>query len=744
MNDGRGGRGAGWFLNWESLIRYMHDNAQSCRNLYGTRRLSICRNFDTPAVYICAAPRPFNFEILIDVIKDAVANQFQSPMVETILNQGYGYGIILGLGFAFAFLMIVVTYVLKRFVGEVQDSEHFSTASRSVKTGLVASAVTSSWTWPGTLLTSAGMAYQYGAMGCYAYASAFTIQITFFAIIALQIKRVAPGAHTVVEIIRARYGTAGHLVYLFYALGANIIISAMLLLGGSQAISSVTGVHVVACGFLLPLGVIMYTLTGGIKATFLTDWVHTVIVYIVILVTMFVCYTSSQHIGSIDRMYDLLTNVAVTHPSTGYQGSYLTFGNKDGIFNMWNIVIGGFVTVFSDPSYGQKAIAAKPIAAMKGYFIGGLCWMVIPWAMGSAAALACLALTDDPISVSYPDMLSSSDVAKGLPLLYGMYNLMGAQGANCGVLILFMAATSATSAELIAFSSVMTYDVYRTYLRPAATGKEIVRVTHIFVIVFGICMGGVAVIFNYIGITISWILNFLGIVLGPSVCAIVLALFWTKFSKPALIWGSVLGTVSGILTWVGSAYVFSAHVVNKDTLNVPKADLVGNFVSLFSSLIYFVIFSYIWPDHYDFADLDANFIVGDDASPKEAAAMEVDVEDAETLRKALKFTQIVALVIFVAIILLFPLPLYGTNYIFSKAFFRGWIVVLFIWLILAACFITFYPIFESRETLLYLMKLALGKEKVRIFSENGDLEHGSKESSESVQNIPVDGSPQKN
>jgi Na+/proline symporter len=46
----------------------------------------------------------------------------------------------------------------------------------------------------------------------------------------------------------------------------------MLLLGGSAVVTYLTGMNVTAACFLLPLGVIVYTLFGGIKATFLTDY----------------------------------------------------------------------------------------------------------------------------------------------------------------------------------------------------------------------------------------------------------------------------------------------------------------------------------------------------------------------------------------------------------------------------------------------------------------------------------------
>lgn len=111
------------------------------------------------------------------------------------LSTAWGYGIILGLGALFALGMVITTWVLKRYNNELQTSEMFSTAGRTVKSGLVASAVVSSWTWAATLLQSTSIAYDYGVSGPFWYASGATVQIILFACIAIELKRRAPNAH---------------------------------------------------------------------------------------------------------------------------------------------------------------------------------------------------------------------------------------------------------------------------------------------------------------------------------------------------------------------------------------------------------------------------------------------------------------------------------------------------------------------------------------------------------------------
>lgn len=154
---------------------------------------------------------------------------------------------------------------------------------------------------------------------------------------------------TFLEAVRARYGMATHFVYIVFGLFTNILVTAMLLTGGSAVISSLTGVPTAAACFLLPLGVVVYTMFGGIKATFLTDYVHTVILLIILLIFAFTTYATGDRLGSPGAVYDRLQELSAISPVPGNAGgSYLTMRSKEGaIFFVINI-IGNFGTVFMD------------------------------------------------------------------------------------------------------------------------------------------------------------------------------------------------------------------------------------------------------------------------------------------------------------------------------------------------------------------------------------------------------------
>ncbi|CAL5441017.1 unnamed protein product [Camellia sinensis] len=455
------------------------------------------------------------------------------------LNQGVGYSIILGFGAFFAVFTSFLVWLEKRYVGSQHTLEWFNTAGRNVKTGLIASVIVSQWTGAATILQSSNVAWEYGVSGPFWYASGATIQVLLFGIMAIEIKRKVPYAHTVCEIVKARWGTAAHLVFLTFFFFTNIIVTAMLVLGGSAVVNALTEVNIFAASFLIPLGVIVYTLAGGLKATFLASYIHSVIVHVVLVVFVYLVYTSRSKLGSSSIVYHRLLQVAsksrvcqepLTHngqscgPVSGnYEGSYLTMLSSGGlIFGIINIV-GNFGTVLVDNGYWVSAIAARPSSTHKGYLLGALA-------------------LDLPIT--------ASEASHGLVPPATAIALMGKGGSILLLTMLFMAVTSASSLELIAVSSLCTYDIYRTYINPDATGKQILRVSRGVVQRFRCFMGLLAVILNKARVSLGWMYLAMGLFIGSAILPIAFMLLWLKANAIGAILGTIIGCVLGIITWL--------------------------------------------------------------------------------------------------------------------------------------------------------------------------------------------------
>ncbi|SCU82650.1 LAMI_0C00298g1_1 [Lachancea mirantina] len=646
--------------------------------------------------------------------------------MEPILSQGYGYGFALGIGAGFAFLMAVISKLLSTKLGQTQTSERFSTASRSVGSGLIASSTVSAWTWPATLLVSATWSYVYGVSGGWLYAVGGTIQITLFTMLAIQIKLHAPSAHTISETLRIRFGAVGHIVYLCYCVATNVVVSSLLLLGGSQGFAATTGMHSVAASFLLPLNVIAYTVLGGLNATFISDWVHTVIIYVVLIVSAYRVYCSSPLIGSPGKMWELLKEAEQLFPEAA-GSSFLSFKSKDLILLTWSVMLGGLASVFGDPGYSQRAIASNSSSVFKGYIFGSICWCAIPFALGSSVGLACRALLGNRASVTYPNPLSSQEVNSCLPLIYGLASIFGKSGAAAGLLILFMSVTSATSAELIAFSSISTYDLYRAYIQPNATGRQLVRISHISVLVFGIFTAVLAVVFNYVGVTVSWLLSFTGILLNPEVPAVVLSLFWPRMTKWGLIFGTPLGTISGIVCWLGATYRYADGVVNKNTVMTTEATFIGNIVSLFSGAFFIILISLLKPEKgVSIAEIENKLILADDGEIELKSAVKLSDDEKKKLRSQSKICVFINLFVLLGVYIVLTCVLYGWGGDLSKGSFTAFMVVMLIWILIAALYIVFLPLWQGRKSIQIIMWSLMGKE--RQFKENGYISNSSESS----------------
>ncbi len=81
-------------------------------------------------------------------------------------------------------------------------------------------------------------------------------------------------------------------------------------------------------------------MVGGLKATILTDWIHTFILLVIIIIFSLTTYATSDVLGSPSAVYDLLVKAATDHPVEGNKdGSYLTMQSREGaiffVINMY-------------------------------------------------------------------------------------------------------------------------------------------------------------------------------------------------------------------------------------------------------------------------------------------------------------------------------------------------------------------------------------------------------------------------
>jgi hypothetical protein len=78
-------------------------------------------------------------------------------------------------------------------------------------------------------------------------------------------------------------------------------------------------------------------------------------------------------------------------------------------------------------------------------------------------------------------------------------------------------------------------------------------------------------------------------------------------------------------------------------------------------------------------------------------------EQAKLLR-ASKISKWTTVGLTLAFLVLWPFPMYGSSYVFSKPFFTGWVTVGIIWIFGSLGAVGLFPVFEGRHTLKHTFK----------------------------------------
>ncbi|KAK7973416.1 sodium/solute symporter [Apiospora saccharicola] len=525
-----------------------------------------------------------------------------ASQVGALIPQGTAYGLLIGLGVLFCAVILLAVKLQKAYLSEDSGtSEMFMVANRSVGTGLTASAVFSSWMWINETVLAAAMCYRYGLAVPLWWGSGLCFQIALMAALGVMAKIRVPYAHTSLEIIRMRYGNIAHVVFIVMNLGNNVFGCASMILTGSQLIHGVSGMHFVAATVLIPIGVVLYTAVGGLKATFLTDFLHTAVALVLIIYFTLTVLTHSA-VGGLGGLYDKVVATASENYIPGnYQGSLLTMKSYDAI--IWGLILkfGNLALVVMDTAFWQKSFATEVNATVPGYNIAALAVFGIPWGLGTVIGLTGRALHNTAIFPTYPGLVTDLEINEGLIMPYLIKALTGERGIVAFFVLLFMALTSTISSSMIAVSSILSFDLYKTYLNPRATDQKLVSVSHLTVVLHGFVITAVSLGLNYGGANMTWIGYFRPVLSCPGIIPLALTLLWSGQTRTAAIVSPILGFATGLSVWLGTAQALYGRV-DMQTTGASLPALFGAIASFFSPGLYSVVISLYHPYKFDWRE----------------------------------------------------------------------------------------------------------------------------------------------
>lgn len=154
------------------------------------------------------------------------------------------------------------------------------------------------------------------------------------------------------------------------------------------------------------------------------------------------------------------------------------------------------------------------------------------------------------------------------------------------------------SSETVATAALGTYDIYKAYINPSANSAQLVRVSHVIVIVFGVVVAAISVAFNHAGyvysgpakrqkepgadistttysFSVNYLITSIGIFVDSAIVPMACTIMWRKQSLAAVIISPLCSTVAAAIAWFCTAYTHHG-AVTISTTSQPLPLVAGN------------------------------------------------------------------------------------------------------------------------------------------------------------------------
>ncbi|WP_035903634.1 sodium:solute symporter family protein [Knoellia subterranea] len=379
---------------------------------------------------------------------------------------------------------------------------------------------------------------------------------------------------SVPEFMLRRFGTGAHLVNaLSFALAQLLIAGVNLFLLGS-IVHALLGWPLWVALIIAAAIVLSYITLGGLSAAIYNE----VLQFFVIVASLLPLTLIGLHrVGGWGGLQDKITEAAANAPAeaavapaeqqlNSWPGQALS-GFDSGILSVIGIVFGlGFVLSFGYWTTNfvevQRAMASNSIsAARKTPIIGAFPKMLVPFIVilpGMIAAVLVTEIVDLKNGGSPPGGASGEGVKYNDALLLLMRDVLpnGLLGlAIAGLLAAFMAGMAA---NISAFNTVFSYDLWERYIRKDRSDDYYLRIGRLATVAATIIAIFTASIAGNFSNIMDYLQTLFGFFNAPLFATFILGMFWKRMTPTAGWMGLVAGTLSAILVWLcGNPDIFA-------------------------------------------------------------------------------------------------------------------------------------------------------------------------------------------
>lgn len=442
------------------------------------------------------------------------------------------FGTMIGIGF----------YYNKK--GEAtENSDDYILAGRKAPLLIVAGSLFATWVSSATVMGYAGSGYTVGLGAFWSGASfiAATMWMGWWIIPRLR----KSGVTTVPELFEHYFGGSHRIVALILSLGRDLGVIASISIALAKIFQSLFGISQILA-LIITVGVVLvFTASGGMWAVLVTDTIQSVMIIVgsVVLIPLGIWKA-----GGFAAFCEMVPKTHIEPFSAGFSQ---TLG--------W-ILMGCFIS-FAYQTVLQRGLAAKDDKTAKQCFVLGggmaLIWYITPFMVGVVAR------------VVYPD-INASDA------YLTMCNILGPYAGIFFVVCLMASCMSTISSCILTTTANITLDVYKRFINPHASDKQVVTLQKI-------CLFVICIVCACVGKALPYILELFwigGRVMASGLAPVFVALILWKKARRAPV-ATMLAMLAGAAASIGAqiyqASAFAAMSGQNDVVTLFSLDpvLVG-------------------------------------------------------------------------------------------------------------------------------------------------------------------------
>ncbi|MGF9662806.1 sodium:solute symporter family protein [Arthrobacter crystallopoietes] len=401
------------------------------------------------------------------------------------------------------------TLLMSALIGKKKENaDGYMTAGNKIGFGVSAASMTATWIWASSMYASATAGYTYGISGPIHYGLWGALMILFIYPFGRRIRKVAPKAHTLAEVMYARHGRSSQLMLA----GSNIVGSLISLtsnfIAGGALIALLSPFSFSQGIIVIAAGVLLYTLWSGFRASVLTDFAQVVAMLGAVVVIIPAVFFAA---GGPDMFQQGAQNL------TPQQSNFFS---SDAFLNQGAPYIAAVLAyAIGNQTIAQRLFAVREDLIKRTFITATVGYGATIIGIGMLGVMALylgLAPAGGDVNNLIPQMASTFLH----PILIGVF------------LIMIIGALSSTAdSDLAALSSIMMADVYGQNVagKKKANPKTMLLVGRITMIV----ATAAALYFASGQMNILDLLVFVGALWGALVFPVIASFYWEKVTNKA-------------------------------------------------------------------------------------------------------------------------------------------------------------------------------------------------------------------